>query len=92
MGKHETSFARVERDLYPTPSWVISEALAQHVDLAGMRVWECACGNGQMAEALKAAGASVFASDVKDYGYVDSTPCSILWPGSIRARPTSALL
>jgi hypothetical protein len=69
VGKHEISFARVERDFYPTPSWVI-EALAEHVDLVGMRVWECACGNGQMAEALKAAGASVFSSDVEDYGYV----------------------
>lgn len=70
MGKHETSFARVQRDHYPTPSWVITEALAQHVDLAGMRTWECACGTGQMSEALKRAGASVYSSDVKDYGYV----------------------
>jgi hypothetical protein len=70
VGKHETSFTRVERDFYPTPSWVVTEALAEHIDLAGMRVWECACGNGQMSEALKAAGASVYSSDVEDYGYV----------------------
>jgi hypothetical protein len=69
VGKHETSFARVERDLYPTPAWVI-EALAEHVDLAGMRIWESACGTGQMSEALKAVGASVYSSDIKDYGYV----------------------
>ncbi len=68
MGKHETGFARVERDFYPTPSWVV-EALAEHVDLAGMRVWECACGSGQMSEALKATGASVYSSDIEDYGY-----------------------
>ena len=24
MGKHETGYARVERDLYPTPHWVVS--------------------------------------------------------------------
>jgi hypothetical protein len=68
VGKHETGFARIERDFYPTPSWVV-EALAEHVDLAGMHVWECACGDGRMAEALKAAGASVYATDIEDRGY-----------------------
>jgi hypothetical protein len=68
MGKHETGYARVERDHYPTPSWVVT-ALAEHVDLAGMRIWECACGNGQMSEALKAAGASVYSTDIQNYGY-----------------------
>jgi hypothetical protein len=70
VGKHETGFARVERDHYPTPGWVVTEALAAHVDLADMRIWECACGNGQMAEALKAAGTSVYASDIENRGYV----------------------
>jgi hypothetical protein len=68
MGKHETGFARVERDFYPTPAWVV-EALAEHVDLVGMRVREPACGNGQMSEALKAAGASVYSTDIQNYGY-----------------------
>jgi hypothetical protein len=69
VGKHETSFTRIERDFYPTPSWAVTEALAEHVDLAGARIWECACGNGQMSEALKAASASVFSSDIQDHGY-----------------------
>jgi hypothetical protein len=56
VGKHETGFARIERDFYPTPSWVV-EALVEHIDLAGLRIWECAAGDGRMAEALKAAGA-----------------------------------
>jgi 2-polyprenyl-3-methyl-5-hydroxy-6-metoxy-1,4-benzoquinol methylase len=69
VGKHEVGFARVEKDYYPTPSWVI-EALAEHVELAGLRIWECACGDGRMAEALKKAGASsVYASDVEDRDY-----------------------
>jgi predicted RNA methylase len=68
VGKHELGFARIERDFYPTPSWVV-EALAEHVDLAGMSIWECACGDGRMAEALKAVGASVYASDVETRGY-----------------------
>lgn len=71
MGKHETSYARAERDLYPTPAWVI-EALASHVDLAGMRVWECACGDGRMSRALvERAGASVYSSDIADHGCCD---------------------
>jgi hypothetical protein len=68
MGKHETSYPRVERDHYPTPSWVV-DALAEHVELVGKVVWECATGAGQMAEALKAAGATVYATDIARCGY-----------------------
>lgn len=63
MGKHETSSARVERDHYPTPGWVI-DALAQHFPLRGLTVREPACGEGRMVEALKAAGADVYATDI----------------------------
>ena len=45
--------------------------LAEHVNLASRRVWECACGDGRMAQALKAAGALVYSSDVVDRGYCD---------------------
>jgi hypothetical protein len=68
MGKHETSYARVPKDFYPTPAWVVG-ALAEHVDLEGQRVWECACGDGRMAEALKSFGAAVYATDIADRGY-----------------------
>jgi hypothetical protein len=68
MGKHETGYARVERDLYPTPNWVVS-ALAEHVDLRGLTVWEPACGDGRMAEALRLQGcARVYTSDIVDRG------------------------
>jgi hypothetical protein len=40
MAKHEAGYARVERDFYPTPPWVVSDALAEHVDLRGLIVWE----------------------------------------------------
>jgi hypothetical protein len=71
MGKHETGYARVERDNYPTPSWVV-DALAEHVDLRGRIVWEMACGGGQMSEALKAAGcARVYSTDIVANGYAD---------------------
>jgi hypothetical protein len=68
MGKHDSGYQRVARDFYPTPGWVI-EALAEHVSLAGKRVLEPACGDGRMAEALKGAGAKVYATDIEDRGY-----------------------
>jgi hypothetical protein len=68
VGKHETGHARIERDFYPTPRWVV-EALAEHVALAGMRVWEPACGDGRMVGALEAAGATVYSTDIVDRGY-----------------------
>jgi hypothetical protein len=68
VGKHEVGYARVEKDFYPSPPWIV-KALAEHVALAGKDVWECACGTGQMSEALKEAGASVYSSDVEDRGY-----------------------
>src|SRR5262245_63640876 len=68
MGKHETGYARVERDFYPTPAWVIG-ALAEHVGVRGLTAWECACGDGRMAEALRLAGcARVYATDIVDRG------------------------
>jgi len=69
MGKHENNYQRVERDLYPTPPWVVIDALAEHVDLHGLNAWELACGDGRMAAALRQAGcAHVYTSDIVDYG------------------------
>jgi len=68
MGKHGSEYARIERNHYPTPNRVIA-ALAEHVDLNGLLVWEPAAGNGGMVEALRCAGcARVYASDIVDYG------------------------
>ena len=66
MSKHG-SYPRVDGDHYPTPDWTIA-ALAEHGDLAGKMVWEPCAGSGQMAEALKAAGVTVFCSDIVDRG------------------------
>jgi hypothetical protein len=64
VGKHEIGYARIERDHYPTPAWVIA-ALAEHIDFRNLTVWEPACGDGRMAEALKFAGCSrVYATDI----------------------------
>ena len=69
MGKHNTAYARMDKDFYPTPEWCIT-ALAEYVDFAGKRIWECAVGEGHIAEALKRAGAaSVYGTDIVDRGY-----------------------
>jgi hypothetical protein len=68
MGKHGTEYARAERDLYPTPHWVVA-ALAEHVDLRGLTAWECASGDGRMVDALRLSGcARVYATDIVDRG------------------------
>jgi hypothetical protein len=68
VGKHEVSYDRVSRDFYPTPPWP-TQALTSYVPVAGKRVWEPAAGRGDMATALEAAGASVYATDIEDRGY-----------------------
>jgi hypothetical protein len=69
MGKHETSYPRIDRDHYPTEPWVV-QALGEHVNLVDRVIWECATGAGCMADALKAAGAAmVYCTDTADYGY-----------------------
>lgn len=70
MGKHERGYKRIKDDHYPTtPGWVVP-ALVEHVDLRGLRCWEMACGSGEMAEAIRKAGAAfVFATDIVDRGY-----------------------
>ena len=71
MGKYDNgvSYPRVPDDFYPSPEWVI-DALCEHVDLTGRWVWECSCGDGRMAEAIKRAGArAVYATDIVDRGY-----------------------
>jgi hypothetical protein len=72
VGKHETGYPRIPRDDYPSPAWVVTDALAKHINLRGLSVWEFACGKeGRMAKALKSAGcARVHASDIGN-GYAD---------------------
>ena len=68
MGKHETGYERVERDLYPTPPWPVV-ALAEHIDFKGRRVWEPAAGTGSLVIALIGLGAQVFTSDIAQEDY-----------------------
>jgi hypothetical protein len=63
MGKHETSYPRVERDFYPTPLQA-TKALLEHIDVRGKSLWEFSCGDGAISKPLKAAGAKVFSTDI----------------------------
>jgi hypothetical protein len=64
---HESGFARVDGDFYPTPTWV-TECLLGKVALRGP-VWEPCCGDGAIAKVLTAAGHKVVATDLVDRGY-----------------------
>jgi len=68
MGKHEISYVRVERDLYPTPRWV-TEALLAHINLNRLMIWEPAAGKGDIVKVLRDSGARVVTSDIADYGF-----------------------
>jgi hypothetical protein len=98
MGKHETGYARVPRDAYTTPSWCI-DALAEHVQLEGRKIWECAANSGRMVRALQAQGAKVFASDIDPHPGLDAvfdflSPCLSpeipAWDGIITNPPWGA--
>jgi hypothetical protein len=54
-------------DFFPTPAWA-THALIDNEKLEG-DIWECACGNGAMAEVLALTGNPVFSSDLFDRGY-----------------------
>jgi len=54
-------------DFYPTPRWA-TFALIDNEPFQGA-IWECACGDGAMAEVLKETGNPVESSDLFDRGY-----------------------
>lgn len=55
-------------EFYPTPHEV-TRALIEFMELQGVTVWEPACGEGHMAEAMKALGVEVIATNLHDQGY-----------------------
>lgn len=68
MSRRDSGFERQEKEFYPTPRWVV-HAFNEVVPLKDRMVWECACGAGEPAEAIKECGGRVFATDIHDYGY-----------------------
>jgi hypothetical protein len=69
VSQRNSGYDRINGDRYCTPSWV-TMALAPHLPKRLRRIWEPACGDGQMARALRDLGRddlyfAVFASDIK---------------------------
>lgn len=71
----EAGYARRTGDSYFTEPWV-TRALIAAVNFSPpgkarseTLIWEPACGDGRMAQPLKAAGYTVVASDIADHGY-----------------------
>jgi hypothetical protein len=63
MSQRNSGYARVDRDRYITPNWVTS-ALGPHLPPRVRRVWEPACGDGEMARELERLGLEVVATDI----------------------------
>jgi len=76
-------------DFFPTPAWA-THALADNEKFAG-DIWECACGNGSMAEVLAMYGHKVASSDLYDRGYgeagVDFLDCNRRAPNIVTNPP-----
>jgi hypothetical protein len=54
-------------DFFPTPAWA-TRALIDNEAFEG-RIWECACGDGEMARVLASAGYDVRATDLHARGF-----------------------
>ncbi len=63
MAQRKSGYERQPNEFYATPLWPV-EALAEHVALKGLSVWEPAAGAGDMVRSLEACGASVRATDL----------------------------
>lgn len=63
---------RRDHDFYPTPVEAVGALLASG-ELNGFpaKVWEPACGDGAIAEALGANGFRVVSTDLEDHGFAD---------------------
>ena len=62
MAQRKSGYEWQPDEFYPSPAWVI-DALGEVVALRGLTVWEPAAGAGDMADALRANGATVWESD-----------------------------
>jgi len=59
---------RRQLDFYPTPPDA-THAIMRFLDLNPCTVWECACGDGAMAEVIKKYNHNVIATDIQNTGY-----------------------
>lgn len=76
-------------DVYETPAVAVDALL--RVERLPAKIWEPACGPGSIVRVLRAAGHTVFASDLHDYGCgkpgVDFLTIDLEFPGAIVTNP-----
>jgi hypothetical protein len=65
MSQRPSGYERKERDQYQTPAWVTNVLVPHIPNLASRRIWEPACGTGQMVRELQRHCADVHASDIE---------------------------
>lgn len=80
---------REENDYYATDPKAIDGLL--RYETFNRNIWECACGEGNLSEALKEYGYNVFSTDLIDRGYpddiVDFLKTDIRFAGDIITNP-----
>ncbi|MBS7703274.1 hypothetical protein [Chelatococcus asaccharovorans] len=77
------TYERAERDFYVTPAWVTEVVASQHAFRPV--IWEPACGNGAIMEALGKRGHTVYGSDIEPVGIPQAKRLNFLteacpWP------------
>jgi hypothetical protein len=79
MKQYESGYARIENDVYETPSWV-TDLLVPHIPGGIRQIWEPACASGKIVRALQAHGYEVIGSEIRDvpgsiqYDFFNDTP------------------
>jgi hypothetical protein len=63
MSQRKSGYTRIPHERYETPAWV-TQALVPHLPEFDGKIWEPACGSGQMVVALRAAGFDVVGTDI----------------------------
>lgn len=85
------SAEREAHDYYATDPYVITKSkdVFEEIGLSH-DIWECACGEGHLSEALMRLGYHVISSDLIDRGYgeeIDFLRCDEKWGGDILTNP-----
>jgi hypothetical protein len=65
MSQRPSGYERKELDRYQTPAWVTAALVPHILDIARRRIWEPACGLGQMVRELQRHCPDVHGSDIE---------------------------
>jgi hypothetical protein len=65
MSQRASGWERRPNELYETPEWCTEEVI-RHLPKGITRVWECACGGGQMSKVLRRHGFEVTGTDAQN--------------------------